>query len=54
MTRERFDGRLVRALLDRHQAGADRSDELWPLVVLELWHRNFSARPLPEPVWEVA
>ncbi|MCU1277672.1 MAG: asparagine synthase (glutamine-hydrolyzing) [bacterium] len=54
LARERFDLRLVRSLLDRHQAGADLSAELWPLVVLELWHKNFSTRPLPEPVREVA
>jgi asparagine synthase (glutamine-hydrolysing) len=54
LARERFDLRLVRGLLDRHQAGADLSAELWPLVVLELWHKSFSARPLPEPIREVA
>jgi len=50
LARERFDLAFVRSLVARHQAGADRSAELWPLIVLELWHRSFSARPMPEPV----
>ena len=56
LARERFDLGFVRRLLDRHQAGADLSAELWPLVVLELWHQSFSAasRPRPEPMREVA
>jgi asparagine synthase (glutamine-hydrolysing) len=54
LARERFDLGFVRALLQRHQTGADLSPELWPLVVLELWHKNFSARPQPEPIREVA
>jgi asparagine synthase (glutamine-hydrolysing) len=56
LARERFDLTFVHKLLDRHQAGADLSAELWPLVVLELWHKNFSAaaHPAPEPVREVA
>jgi len=54
LARERFDLGVVRSLLARHEAGADLSAELWPLVVLELWHKNFSARPMPEPIREVA
>jgi asparagine synthase (glutamine-hydrolysing) len=54
LARERFDLAFVRSLLARHEAGADLSAELWPLVVLELWHKNFSARPMPEPIREVA
>jgi len=54
IARERFDLGVVRSLLSRHEAGADLSAELWPLVVLELWHKNFSARPMPEPIREVA
>ena len=54
LARERFDLGFVRSLLARHEAGADLSAELWPLVVLELWHKNFSARPMPEPIREVA
>jgi asparagine synthase (glutamine-hydrolysing) len=54
LARERFDLGMVRSLLARHEAGADLSAELWPLVVLELWHKNFSARPMPEPIREVA
>ena len=54
VTRARFDLGFVQKLCDRHQGGADLSTELWPLVVLELWHKNFSVRPIPEPVREVA
>jgi asparagine synthase (glutamine-hydrolysing) len=56
LARDRFDLGFVQTLLARHAAGADRSAELWPLLVLELWHRNFAAaaRPAPEPVREVA
>jgi asparagine synthase (glutamine-hydrolysing) len=56
LARDRFDLRLVRKLLSQHRAGVDRSAELWPLLVLELWHRNFSsvARPRPERIAEVA
>ncbi len=54
LARERFDLGFVRSLLARHEAGDDRSAELWPLVVLELWRKNFAARPVPEPIREVA
>jgi asparagine synthase (glutamine-hydrolysing) len=56
LARERFDRRVVRRLIDRHQSGADQSAELWPLLVLELWQRQFraEARPRPEPAQEVA
>jgi asparagine synthase (glutamine-hydrolysing) len=48
-TRDRFDLRYVRALLERHRAGADLSAELWPLLVLELWHQQNSQRRLSQP-----
>jgi len=54
LARERFDLGFVRALLQQHAAGNDRSAELWPLVVLELWKSSFAARPIPEPIQEVA
>jgi asparagine synthase (glutamine-hydrolysing) len=56
LMRERFDLKLVRRLVDGHQAGADRSAELWSLLVLELWHRSCraEARPRPAPIEEVA
>jgi len=42
--RERFDLRLVTRLCREHRAGrADRSAELWPLLVLELWHHALVA-----------
>jgi hypothetical protein len=30
-------------MLSRHAAGEDLSAELWPLVVLELWHSQLCA-----------
>jgi asparagine synthase (glutamine-hydrolysing) len=48
-TRDRFDLRHVRSLLDRHQRGADLANELWPLLVLELWHAQQRAVPVKEP-----
>jgi asparagine synthase (glutamine-hydrolysing) len=42
-TRDRFDVRYVAGLLEHHRRGADRSAELWPLVVLELWHAAFAS-----------
>jgi asparagine synthase (glutamine-hydrolysing) len=54
LARERFDLAFVRSLVARHEAGEDLSAELWPLLVLELWHKSFSARHVPEPIREVA
>ena len=54
LARERFDGAFVQSLLSRHDGGADRSAELWPLVILELWHKNFSAAARSAPIREVA
>jgi asparagine synthase (glutamine-hydrolysing) len=36
-----FDHREVRALLDEHDSGRDRSSQLWPMLNLELWYRNW-------------
>ncbi len=37
-----FRPESVRALIDRHRAGAaDESKPLWALLMLELWHREF-------------
>jgi asparagine synthase (glutamine-hydrolysing) len=44
LTRDRFELRHVRSLLERHRQGADLANELWPLLVLELWHRQVSRR----------
>jgi asparagine synthase (glutamine-hydrolysing) len=60
--RDRFDIRIVAQLCERHRRGeADLSAELWPLFVLELWHREVLAparrRPSPRtlpPIKEVA
>lgn len=42
-TRQRgyFDDRAMVALLERSQSGADLSAEIFSLVTLELWHREF-------------
>jgi asparagine synthase (glutamine-hydrolysing) len=41
-----FDGAEVKSLLDRHASGAgDRSAQIWGLVMLEEWHRQFADRP---------
>ncbi len=38
-----FDERAVRALLRRHDAGADAEGRrIWSLLMLELWHREFA------------
>ena len=38
----------VRALLDQHDlGGADRSMQIWSLLMLELWHREFVDGPAP-------
>jgi asparagine synthase (glutamine-hydrolysing) len=40
----------VRALLDQHDGGgADRSMQIWTLLMLELWHREFVDGPAPKP-----
>ena len=44
--RDRFDIRQVWSLIERHHTGrADLSAELWPLLVLELWHQQLAAQP---------
>jgi asparagine synthase (glutamine-hydrolysing) len=53
ITRDRFHLPYVRSLLERHRRGADFSTELWPLVILELWHASFARRrPTRETVPE--
>jgi asparagine synthase (glutamine-hydrolysing) len=37
-----FDEAQVRSLLDLHHGGADRSAQIWSLLVLALWHREFA------------
>jgi asparagine synthase (glutamine-hydrolysing) len=54
LARDRFDLRLITALCERHRAGADLSAELWPLLVLELWHQQLGSRRRRAPIQEVA
>jgi asparagine synthase (glutamine-hydrolysing) len=38
-----FRGEAIRSILDAHTAGwGDRSLQLWTLIMLELWHREFA------------
>jgi asparagine synthase (glutamine-hydrolysing) len=36
-----FDPEVLREIVDRHEAGADRQQEIWTLLVFEQWHRAF-------------
>ena len=36
-----FDPRAVERLLDGHQRGEPRGDQIWSLLMLELWYRSF-------------
>ncbi len=38
-----FDAAVVREIVEQHEAGADRQQELWTLLVFEHWHRAFVA-----------
>jgi asparagine synthase (glutamine-hydrolysing) len=41
-----FRPEAVRRLLDRHAAGADEhADQIWALIMLEGWHREFVDAP---------
>jgi len=48
-SRERFDLGEVRTLVQEHQRGADRSAELWPLLVLELCIREMRRSTVVPP-----
>jgi asparagine synthase (glutamine-hydrolysing) len=36
-----FDPQVLREIVDQHEAGADRQQEIWTLLVFEQWHRAF-------------
>ncbi|MEW2493207.1 asparagine synthase (glutamine-hydrolyzing) [Streptomyces nodosus] len=44
-----FRPEAVRRLLDEHQAGENRTRQLWALMQFELWHRRFVDQPLSGP-----
>ncbi|MFZ1866141.1 MAG: asparagine synthase (glutamine-hydrolyzing) [Polyangiales bacterium] len=39
-----FDPTAVETLLQRHQRGEPRGDQIWALMILELWYRTFIDR----------
>ncbi|MFW2387000.1 MAG: asparagine synthase (glutamine-hydrolyzing) [Polyangiales bacterium] len=39
-----FEPSAVEALLQRHQSGEPRGDQIWALMMLELWYREFIDR----------
>ncbi len=41
-------GEIVRLVKEHQQGNADRSQEIWTLLVFEFWHRQFIAEP-PRP-----
>lgn len=41
LNRGYFDRRGVRALVEEHANGRDRSGAIWMLLMFELWHRNY-------------
>ncbi|MEU2429702.1 asparagine synthase (glutamine-hydrolyzing) [Streptomyces sp. NPDC007861] len=44
-----FRPESVQALLDGHDAGENRTRQLWALMQFELWHRRFVDQPLSGP-----
>jgi len=36
-----FDPQVLREIVDQHEAGADRQQEIWTLLVFEQWYRAF-------------
>jgi asparagine synthase (glutamine-hydrolysing) len=42
LARHPFDEARVRALLERHDAGGDRSAQIWALLMLALWQHEFA------------
>ncbi len=39
-----FDGTAIEALLQQHRRGEPRGDQIWALMMLELWYRTFIDR----------
>ena len=39
-----FDPAAIEALLEQHQRGVPRGDQIWALMMLELWYRTFIDR----------
>jgi len=39
-----FDSTAIEALLQQHQRGEPRGDQIWALMMLELWYRAFIDR----------
>jgi asparagine synthase (glutamine-hydrolysing) len=43
--RNYFDPQVLREIVDHHEAGGDRQQEIWTLLVFEHWHRAFVQAP---------
>ncbi len=39
--RNHFDPQVLTEIVDAHQTGADRQQELWTLMIFEFWHQTF-------------
>ena len=39
-----FEPKAVETLLQQHQRGEPRGDQIWALMILELWYRTFIDR----------
>ena len=50
MERGYFDPRTIRRLCDRSRQGQELGHEIWMLLALELWHREFVDQSVPVKV----
>jgi asparagine synthase (glutamine-hydrolysing) len=56
-----FDLQVLEEIVDGQEAGVDRQQEIWSLLIFEFWHRAFMRQPAPairkperEPVYRKA
>jgi asparagine synthase (glutamine-hydrolysing) len=49
-----FDSAVLREIVDQHESGAERQQELWTLLIFEHWHRAFiSSESGAEPLCSI-